>query len=164
MTSSEVVRPEPREVVSGSGPRERRSRPLRVLASPWRYLVGTAAVVAAAARVARREARLGFVELVEDLRERRPLPGVAADPALLAGIVRILLPVLPPWRTGACYRRSLLLLHLWSSCGLRPTLHLGIRSLPEGGKEGHAWVTDPSLPEGLGGRGGDQLVELERFG
>jgi hypothetical protein len=38
-------------------------------------------------------------------------------------------------------KRSLLLLDLWSRCGLRPRLHLGLRGGGYPGRRGHAWLT-----------------------
>ena len=51
------------------------------------------------------------------------------------------MPILPPWRMGRCLKRSLLLLALWSRCGLAVKLHLGFRPSSGGPLEGHAWIT-----------------------
>jgi hypothetical protein len=93
-------------------------------------------------RVARLEATLSFGELIAALRARgaHPLPGWLANPAGLAETVEKLLAVLPPQRCGVCLRRALVLLDLWSCCGLEPKLHLGFRlQAPE--RDGHAWLT-----------------------
>lgn len=108
------------------------------------FAAAAAAVVfAAGLRVARLERRLGFGALIEELkreqRERR-LPRWLARPTWLAGTLERLLPLMPPRRCGLCLRRALVLLDLWTRCGLRPTLHLGFRlDSPE--RNGHAWVT-----------------------
>ena len=88
----------------------------------------------------RRASHLPFDRLVEELRAGAPLTGALADPHLHLRVVSRLLPVLPPRRMGRCMKRSLLLLHLWSRCGLAPCLHLGVA---EGGAavRGHAWLT-----------------------
>ena len=38
-------------------------------------------------------------------------------------------------------KRSLILLHLWSRCGLEPELHLGVRRDPTEVFQAHAWVS-----------------------
>jgi len=93
--------------------------------------------VAAGIRVRRLERNFPFDQLVRELRGARRLPTPAADPAALARVVGRLAPVLPPWGMGLCFKRSLLLVHLWARCGLDPRLHLGILA----GRRGHAWVT-----------------------
>ncbi|HSM49760.1 MAG TPA: lasso peptide biosynthesis B2 protein [Thermoanaerobaculia bacterium] len=101
------------------------------------------AVLAAARRLARREGRLAFDALVAELRaagRSRPLPPGLAHPERLAGAVERLLPWLPPRGYGRCLKRALLLLELWSRCGLEVRLHLGFRP-GSGGSEAHAWVT-----------------------
>ena len=101
------------------------------------------ALLAAAVRLARRERRLPFDALVEELRaagRARPLPALLARPELLAGAVERLLPWLPPRGHGPCLKRALLLLELWSRCGLEVRLHLGFRA-GSGAVEAHAWLT-----------------------
>ena len=105
-------------------------------------LLATPLVLATGRRVARLEATLPFGELIAALRARRarPLPGWLSKPAGLAETVEKLLAVLPPQRCGVCLRRALVLLDLWSRCGLEPALHLGFRpQAPE--RDGHAWLT-----------------------
>src|SRR6185436_476137 len=82
-------------------------------------------------------------ELAARLRStpRFALPLLAHPEWLLAALDR-LLPLLPPRGYGRCLKRSLLLLDLWSRCGLRPRLHLAAPTARAGGeREGHAWVT-----------------------
>ena len=105
-------------------------------------------VWATGARVARRDREVGFGALVAELRRarERPLAPRLANPAWLAGTLELLLPLVPPYRYGACLRRALVLLELWSRCGLEPTLHLGFR--PERApRDGHAWLT-ATAPDG----------------
>jgi len=109
------------------------------LRRPWRLVRAVAAACWAGWRV-RRGGRLPFDRLVEELREGRPFRGALADPELHLRVVSRLLPALPPWGMGRCMKRSLLLLHLWSRCGLAPCLHLGVAPLGEG-LLGHAWLT-----------------------
>jgi hypothetical protein len=101
------------------------------------------AVVRAAVRCLWWERRLPLEGLVERLRST-PRFGCAAlaRPAWLLATLDRVLPLLPPWRYGRCLKRSLLLLDLWSRCGLRPRLHLGVQREGGGGRhQGHAWVT-----------------------
>ena len=68
------------------------------------------------------------------------------NPKLLAGTVNCLLPWLPPRGLGPCLKRSLLLQDLWSRCGLRPRLALGV--LVEGSERSiHAWATSGAEAE-----------------
>jgi hypothetical protein len=105
-------------------------------------LAATPLVLATGWRVARLERRLGLGALIDELRgaRRRPLPAWLARPEWLAGTLERLLGVVPPRRYGRCLRRALILLELWSRCGLEPTIHLGFRlRTPE--RDGHAWIT-----------------------
>ncbi|MEM6795283.1 MAG: lasso peptide biosynthesis B2 protein [Acidobacteriota bacterium] len=72
-------------------------------------------------------------------------------PRALAAVVRRLESWLPPWGYGRCFKRSMLLLDLWSRCGLEPTLHLGTRR-DRTDRLFHAWVTTsgdgPRTPDG----------------
>ena len=99
----------------------------------------TVAVLAAARRLGALEPDAGVAELAERMRRGRPL--AVRDPALLASTLDRLLPRLPPRRMGPCLERSLLLVNLWSRCGLEPRLHLGVRLGDGGSREAHAWVT-----------------------
>jgi len=113
----------------------------------------------AASRLTTLARKLPFDEVLVRLREGRKFLGPLADPLVHARVVNRLLPLLPPWRMGVCMKRSLLLLHLWSRCGLAPRLHLGFRPSTEGPWDGHAWLStgDPSIdalwpaPEGFTG-------------
>jgi hypothetical protein len=99
-------------------------------------------VFATGARVARLDREVSFGALVAELRRarERPLAPRLANPAWLAGTLERLLPAVPPYRYGPCLRRALILLELWTRCGLEPTLHLGFRlQAPE--RDGHAWLT-----------------------
>lgn len=105
-------------------------------------LVAAPLVVLTALRVSFLSRRRGFGALIEALKSRRarPLSPWLARPAELAGVVERLLVTLPPRDHGLCLRRALIVLELWSRCGLEPTLHLGFRfERPE--RDGHAWVT-----------------------
>jgi hypothetical protein len=106
------------------------------------FLLALPVIVRAASRCARWERRLPLDELAPRLRDtaRFASPRLANPPWLLASLDRVL-PLLPPWRYGPCLKRSLLLLDLWSRCGLHPRLHLGVRRAGESRHEGHAWVT-----------------------
>ena len=103
-------------------------------ATPW--------VVMAGLRLSRLDRRIGFAALLEVLRRpaARPLPRWLARPRELNETTERLLRFLPPRRYGICLRRALLLLDLWSRCGLRPNVHLGFRAdAPD--FAGHAWLT-----------------------
>lgn len=107
------------------------------------FLLALPAVARAAARLTWLERRLPLEDLVARLRATRPFAIAAlVRPEWLLATVDRLLFLLPPWRYGRCLKRSLLLLDLWSRCGLRPRLHLGVRRGGEQGRhQGHAWVT-----------------------
>jgi transglutaminase superfamily protein len=116
--------------------REVRTAELR---HPGRLVRAIAAAFGAGWRV-QRGGRLPFDRLIEELRKGKPFEGALADPDLHQRVVCRLLPMLPPWRMGRCMKRSLLLLNLWSRCGLAPCVHLGVAPLGEG-LLGHAWLT-----------------------
>lgn len=72
-------------------------------------------------------------------------------PGYLNGTVGKLLCCMPPFKMGPCLKRSLYLLDLWSRCGLKPTLTLGV-SQTDGPHRFHAWLhQDPSEPPALQG-------------
>jgi len=125
---------------------------LRALAKAGRhplvYLRAVAATLSAARRVARLSESLPFDDAVAALRQGRIYRGRLKDPRVHLRVTAHLASRLPPRNMGACLRRSLILLHLWSRCGLRPKLHLGFR-LEEDDRFGHAWVTleEPGLAE-----------------
>ncbi len=130
---------------------------MRWLARIVFFALALPAVLRAAARLAWLERRLPLDELVERLRSAGPfvLRPLGRPEWLLATLDRVL-PLLPPRRYGRCLKRSLLLLDLWSRCGLRPRLHLAPPSTRDGAPtarrhEGHAWVTvDAPAPREAG--------------
>ncbi len=98
-------------------------------------------VLATSIRLRRIERDTEFDELVAVLRSGRVFPGWARDPKPYARLTNRLLRWLPPRDVGPCYKSSLILLHLWTRCGLEPELHLGVRRSEENPFEGHAWIT-----------------------
>jgi hypothetical protein len=109
----------------------------------WAFTLRSApTLIAAGRRVAAADRRLGFGALVASLRApgAPALPRVLAEPARLAAAVDRLLFLLPPREYGRCLRRSLLLLDLWSRCGLAPRLYVAFRT-DHPDRRGHAWVT-----------------------
>lgn|GEM_PF-3492134 len=114
-------------------------------------------VVASSLRVARLARRHRLVELPERL--RRVGEPTLRFPAWWDGALVRLLRVLPPYRYGRCLKRSLILLDLWSRCGLHPRLHLGVRRPDENPLEGHAWVTtgDARLDRRTGPEGWEEM-------
>lgn len=105
------------------------------------------ALLRASLRAAVLERQLPFDQTVDRLRDVPPfrVAFLRRPEWLLASLDRVL-PVLPPWTCRRCLRRSLLLLDLWGRCGLRPRLHLGIRSTGTDLRAGHAWVTAGDRP------------------
>ena len=104
------------------------------------------AVVAASIRTWWLYRRLPLDPACRALVEVRRLPPPLRDPAGCLRLVNRLLRVLPPRDLGPCFKRSLLLLDLWSRCGLAPRFHLGVRRSVDR-REGHAWVTVAGLPD-----------------
>lgn len=110
------------------------------------FLVASPSVWRAAGRLRhRRDER--FDALAEQM---RLVGGLHARwlrrPEWLAATAERWLPLLKPRKHGPCFVHSMLLLDLWSRCGLEPVLHLGTRSAGEGmdaseAREFHAWVT-----------------------
>jgi hypothetical protein len=134
----------------------------------WRkaafFLAAAPVVVATSRRVALLEREMGLGRLLDRLREPdRPLPARLARPEWLAGTVERLLPLLPPRHCGPCLRRSLILLELWTRCGLEPRLHLGFR-LQSPDRNGHAWLTavgaDGGVLRASGPNGTEPAFEL----
>jgi hypothetical protein len=122
------------------------------------------AAVPAVVRAAWRARRLARSSDLRQLPGRlRCVPPFAvralARPAWLDGAAARLLPWLPPYGYGPCLKRSLVLLDLWSRCGLEPRFHLGVRRPGEDPLEGHAWVTvgDPALDRRTGPQGWDEM-------
>jgi hypothetical protein len=142
---------------------ERPAERPRVGSLPGRVLFAAAAlpaVLRAAWRVTRGLRRAPVEQLPDRL---RAVPPFAAPwlrrPADLDAVAGRLLPLLPPYRTGRCLKRSLLLLDLWARCGLSPRLHLGARRPGEGALAAHAWVRTgvPSLDRRSGPAGHEEL-------
>lgn len=104
------------------------------------------AVAAAALRAGRLYRRRPFDQACRELASAPPLPPALRDPKTCLRLVNRLLPLLPPRGLRPCLKRSLLLLDLWSRCGLAPRLHLGVNTTGEG-RDGHAWVSAPGRPE-----------------
>jgi len=116
-------------------------------------------IARAAMRLAVLERSLPLDVLVEHLREAPRLRGRLADPHLYPPLVDRMLRWLPPHRRlGRCVKRSLLLLELWSRCGLAPTFHYGVGHDADGKRRAHAWLGD--VPDDLtAGDPGDGFVE-----
>ena len=130
---------------------------------PGRALFAAAAlpaVVRAAWRVARELRRTPLEGLPARLREVPPFAAPwLARPADLDAVAARLLPLLPPRGVGRCLKRSLLLLDLWSRCGVAPRLHLGVRRPGEVAFAAHAWVRTglPALDRRSGPAGHAEL-------
>jgi hypothetical protein len=119
----------------------RRYRVAPILLAGWAL-----AVLRAGLRVAWLARRIPVLELAPRLREGRALPRALRDPERLAAVADRLLGMLPPWSLGRCLKRSLVLLEVWSRCGLEARLHLGMRREPAGEWEGHAWLSTDGAP------------------
>lgn len=107
---------------------------------PHVYARATLAAVSVALEIRRLHATIGFDQLVARLREGPPFRGGLADPLVHGRVVRRLAPLLPVGM-GLCLKRSLILLRLWSRCGLHPQLHLGFMPNDASPWRGHAWLT-----------------------
>ncbi len=128
-------------------------------ASPLGRALAVPVVVAAALRLATIERRCGVEELVERMRTARRLPDALSDPRLYPPVVDRLIRWLPPYRRlGRCVKRSLLLLRLWSRCGLCPVFHYGVALGEDGTRKAHAWLSDVERDLPTGGSG-DGFVE-----
>ena len=111
------------------------------------------AVVAASIRTWWLYRRLPLDQACRALVEVRALPPALRDPAGYHRLVNRLYRLLPPRGLGPCFKRSLLLLDLWSRCGLAPHLHLGVR-VSQGQRQGHAWITVAGRPDLCAGETG----------
>ncbi len=129
------------------------------LRHPLTYLVAALLAVAASRRLTRELDRRAFDDLIAWLRCGRPLRGRLADPTVHLRVVGRLNRWLPPRRMGPCLRRSLVLLHLWSRCGLEPVLHLGFASRGDDRWQGHAWLTARRAGDELRAGSADDHVE-----
>jgi len=67
-----------------------------------------------------------------------------SNPRYLDACVQRFASRLPPLCFGPCLKRSLLLLDLWSRCGLSPRIHLGAAKSDDGAHSFHAWVSVPA--------------------
>ena len=127
---------DPRAAPSPEPPR------LRTPAKVLFFLAATPAVLRAAWRLHRRR-RQRIDTLAPELRRTGRLRwAYLRRPGYLAATAERWLPFLPTRSYGRCLRRSLLLLDLWSRCGLDPTLHLGT-------------TAGASITPGGAGEGGD---------
>ncbi|NOZ93869.1 MAG: hypothetical protein GXP47_03880 [Acidobacteria bacterium] len=108
----------------------------------WPFLLP--ALLSASYRASRCFATLPLDRAVEQLADVRLLPPPLRDPVALRELVDRILPWLPPRCLRSCLKRSLLLMDLWSRCGLAPRFHLGL--LAGKTREGHAWVTVEDAP------------------
>ena len=117
--------------------------PLATLARAAFFVGAAPALLRASARAARWERRATIEDLASRLRAVAPFrsPWLRDRPEWLLAALDRALPMLPPRRCGTCLRRSLLLLDLWTRCGLDVRLHLGVRRSGEAAHEAHAWVS-----------------------
>jgi hypothetical protein len=118
------------------------------------------AVFEASLRIAWWERRLPLDELVARLRMGPVFAGPFNDPDLLAETAESALRWLSHLRMGTCLKRSLLLVHLWSRCGLEPVFHLGTERAGAGELRGHAWVTVPGREQGPPGTRFAEILSL----
>ena len=110
------------------------------------FVLALPLVLRAAWRVRRFEPRLPLPDLVDRLRRVRPLARpYLKRPTDLEGCVGRVSRLLP-LSLGPCLKRSLILLDVWSRCGLEPRLHLGIAHA-SGTRCLHAWVTATGGPD-----------------
>jgi hypothetical protein len=91
--------------------------------------------------------RLPLDRVCHTLTDVQPLPPPLRDPEGYLYLTNRLLRYLPPRGLRPCFKRSLLLLDLWSRCGYAPRLHLGMRRPADRSGGGHAWVTVEDRPE-----------------
>ncbi len=120
------------------------------------FALATPAVIQATIRLARHRNR-AFDELARQMRQSRPFRfRWLRNPRYLAATVARLEPLLPPRGYGSCFKRSLLLLDLWTRCGLEPTLHLGAVS-DRKDRRFHAWVTTPDDGPRTSNRGHSEI-------
>ena len=96
-------------------------------------------VIRAAAWMMREYRTRAFDQIIRAVYEMRDRRICRIPPEQLAQITERLLPWLPPWRMGRCIKRSLILLYLWSRCGIPVRLHIGIH--PSQPYRGHVWLS-----------------------
>jgi hypothetical protein len=121
--------------------------------------LSAAVIVASSVRLALLRLCVPLSELPLRLRRVRHLPGPLRNPARLASGVDRLGRFLPPWGMGWCLKRSLLLLDLWSRCGLEPELRIGLRRSPGSPLDGHAWLSAASSASAVLATGAPALEE-----
>ncbi len=106
-------------------------------------VVALPVLLRASLRLSRLDRHHGLEELAERMARVRPWRlAWLSNPHHLDACVRRFAGFLPPRRLGSCLKRSLLLLDLWSRCGLHPRIHLGVASTGDG-HSFHAWVSVP---------------------
>lgn len=102
------------------------------------------ALVRAVLRLAWLDRRHDLEELAERMTRVRPWRLAWLDnPRYLAACAQRVAGLIPGRGFGPCLERSLLLLDLWSRCGLHPRIHLGALSAGEAEHRFHAWVSLP---------------------
>lgn len=111
------------------------------------HFFALAHVLRSSIELGRAERSSDFDQLVALLREGESFPTWASDPSPYTRLTLRLLRWLPPKGMGPCMKCSLILLDLWSRCGLEPELHLGVRRSGEQLFAAHAWLT-AELPGG----------------
>ncbi len=105
------------------------------------FVVALPAVARASLRLCRLNKRCDLRQMADRLRSVERWDGsFLANPRYLDASVSRLVSLLPPRRFGPCIKRCLLLLDLWSRCGLEPRIHVGTRKL-DGEHHFHAWVS-----------------------
>lgn len=129
------------EMIKETNPR---ARAIRELPSKAIFVFAALpALLRAALRLTWLNRRCGLDQLADRLRVVEPFsPSYLANPRYLDGSAHRLVRLLPPRGFGRCLKHSLLLLDLWSRCGLEPRLHIGTRK-QDGEQKFHAWVTIP---------------------
>lgn len=129
------------------------------MTSPLALAWAVGATIVASYRVTRHEARLDLPDLVARLRRTRRWPHWLAEPSSCQRVSARLARWVPPRGMGICLKRSLLLLDLWSRCGLVPRLHLGLQHAAGGDRMGHAWVT-ADTPDKVWSAGNPAAAEI----
>jgi hypothetical protein len=108
------------------------------------------ALVRAAWHLRRLSHERNLQKLTDGMRQGRPFrsPFLRA-PLYHAALAERLVRWLPPRAWGPCLKKSLLLLELWTRCGLNPTLHLGAQ-IQGPRHDFHAWIQANDLQHGRG--------------
>jgi Transglutaminase-like superfamily len=111
------------------------------------FVCAVPAVVRAARRLRHCSGEKDLEKLANAMRHAAPLPSFLRNPLFLAGTVDRLIKVLPPANFGPCLKKSLILLDLWTGCGLEPKLHLGA-AIAGQTFDFHAWISAGDLHHG----------------